>query len=249
MDILVDFRSIQQENIGEKKLVSQNKYSNFDFDDTTCLYYKSHRIQKTDPITFDDLMDTNAFKFYNMWDPYTGKRIEVDPYGPIYLNPITLLHHFYQYRLNNLWIDQSDEADGVYTGYYGDGVGAGEDFEVIGRGIYPEKYLFRLPIPNCYLKKKHDMSLITMGPKLTDDEISHIDNLITKYWKHDMLYKKIYNKIGSLKNLKYYYDIAISKNPTKMDLCNFNNKIVNEIMSNPNEYLNRKAVDIIKGFS
>lgn len=245
--MLVDFRSIQQDNMGVK-----NIYTVSDFDDTTCLYYKYHRIKKTDPISYCELNGNNAFKFYNMWDPNTGNRLDPDPFGPLYFSPITLLRHYHMNCLNNLWIDQSDESDGTYSGYYGDGVGAGEDIEVVGRGIYPEKYLFRLPVNNCYLKKNYDWSIITMGPKLTNDEIANIDILLTKYWKDDHFYKKVYRKIRSLQNLKYYYDIAISKNPVALDLSKFSQKdhtIMIKSSINQNELINRRAVDMIKRLS
>jgi hypothetical protein len=51
-------------------------------------------------------------------------------------------------------------------------VGSGENINIIGRGECPEKYLFRLPIIDCYLEKDYNKSIITMGPKLTIEEIT-----------------------------------------------------------------------------
>src|SRR5437764_8441148 len=134
MELFVDFSSIEQTGIGEKKTNPNKKYLD-EYDDTTCLYYKSHRIKKTDPITFCELTKVNAFAFSNMWDPLTGCRKNDDPFGPLYFNPMNLLQHIYYSRLKSLWIEESDEEAGLYEGYYGEGVGAGEDFEIIGRGI------------------------------------------------------------------------------------------------------------------
>jgi hypothetical protein len=247
MNNFIDFSSVEQ-TVTNKKVIEPIKKYTVDYDDTTCLYYKSHRIQRTDPITFEELNENNSFKILQMWDPYTGTRTENDPFGPIYFHPMNLLQHFYVNRLNGLWIDQSDEDDGLYAGYFGDAVGGGEDYEIVGRGIYPEKYLFRLPIPNCYLKKDHDMNIITMGPKLTNEEICSIDKMIEKEWTFHKLYKKIYKRIGSLQNMKIYYDIAISKDPIKLDLSILNIKKKNEItkQENYNLNLNRMAVEKLK---
>lgn len=247
MDLLIDYSATNQPNIGKKIIDPIQQYMKI-YDDTTCVYYRSHRIQKTDPITFNTLTNDNAFKFSHMWEPYTGLRLGLDPYGPLYFHPINLLQHIYETRLKTLWIEPSDEDEGIYEGYFGEGVGQGEDFEIIGRGIYPERYIFRLPIPNCYLKKGQNMSLVTMGPVLTDREICEIDRLLTKHWSTHALYKKIYTKIVSLYKLKCYYEIAISKNPLAMDLSNVNLSPRDEIMrqDNPNLYLNRIAVEALK---
>ena len=247
MDLFVDFSSIEQKGVGDRKEDPLKKYMS-QYDSTTCLYYKSHRVKKTDPITFDELKEESAFKFPYVWDPYTGTRMGVDPMGPLYFHPMNLLLHIYQTRLKSLWVEESDETDGLYEGYFGEGVGQGEDFEIVGRGIYPERYVFRIPIQNCYLKKTHKMTLVTMGPKLTDREICELDRLINRHWSHHRLYNKIYKKIGSLYRLKCYYEIAISKSPLSMDLSGVELGLRDEIMKqeDPGMYLNRIAVEAIK---
>jgi hypothetical protein len=247
MKLLVDFSCVEQNEIGEKEITPKNKYLN-DFDETTCIYYKSSRLTKTDPISFEEMTETNSFKFPYMWDPYTGGRLDLDPFGPLYFHPINILQTIYHSRLRDLWIEIK-ETDGKYESY-GEGVGIGENFEIIGRGMYPEHNIFRLPIPNCYLKKNHNMSLVTMGPLLNDLEIKEIDELLLKHWSNHKIFKKIYAKIGSLYKLKCYYDIAIAKSPTsivtkrKMKELNFSNNIMRK--TNPNMYLNRLAVDAIR---
>jgi hypothetical protein len=250
MDLIIDFTIIKQPVAPNDILHKQNGKKEYQvpYDETTTLYYKSHRTGKTDPITFDEMNDRNAFKFSSMWNPMTGVRTTDDPFGSIYFNPINLLNHFYNCRLNGLWIGESDENDEMYEGYYGDGVGAGEDFEIIGRGIYPERYIFRLPIPNCYLPPNNNMSLITMGPKLTDSEICSIDQIITNHWYDHLLYDKIYKRIGSLHRLKRTYDIAISKNPTTADLKFLKNGNIGtkDQKKNLGQSINRLAVNILK---
>lgn len=242
INMLVDFTSIKEEKIEDNKkpkiLYKQ------DYDLTTTLHYKLHRIKKTDPFTDEKLDEKTCFRFAFMWDPYSGKRLEEDPYGPLYFNPIYLLRHFYQMRLNKLWMDGEDGFEGAFS----DGVASGEDIEIPSRGIYPECYLFRLPIPDCYIKNTHNMSIVTMGPKLNNSEICELDRLIVKYWSDNKYYNKIYKKIGSLFKLKCYYTIALAKNPTEMDLSGLNIGTREEALEqdNPNLYLSFRAVEAIR---
>ena len=145
MDMLLDFSEIEQIGIGEPVIDPKKQYLD-SYNDTTCIYYKDHRTKKTDPITFEKLKDELSFKFYQMWNPYTGNRYldQTDIFGPLVFHPINLLQHFYQSRLNGLWIPPVDG----YEGYYGDAMGSGNDIE-LSRGTYPERYLFRLPISDC----------------------------------------------------------------------------------------------------
>lgn len=242
-DMLLNFSMVEQKGVGEP-VIDPKKIYLATYDDTTCIYYKKHRSKHTDPIMFDVLKSkSSSFKFCDMWNPDTGNRIGIDPFGPLYFHPINLLQHFYWNRLNGLWV----EPNNGYQGYYGDTVGAGEDIEM-GRGVYPERYLFRLPISNCYLKKGHNMSIITMGPKLTTSEICEIDRIINKFWSNDQIYEKIYKKIGSLYKLKCYYDVAIAKDPINMDLSGIELGNREHILKqpNPNMCLNRNSVEILK---
>lgn len=238
---IIDYSNVDQPNIGLSSLFyEKRKYMNL-YDDTTTNYYRAHRMQKTDPITFEYLDEKTAFKFPYMWNPLTGERLGNDPYGPLYFNPLTLLRHFYESRLNTLWIKPTDG----FQGYYGDGVGAGEDLEIPSRGIYPERYVFRIPIQDCYLKKDHNRSIVTMGPKLTDREICELDRLIKKYWNTNQQFALLYEKIGSLFKMKHYYTVAISKNPNDIDLSglDLNNKFKNIHKSSD---LNRIAIEYLK---
>jgi hypothetical protein len=262
--MFVDYNNVEQSNIGIKPVVIIPNEYNEDYDDTTRSYYKSLRLKKTDPITYEKLTDDNAFKFPYMWDPYTGIRSDqLDPNGPLYFNPITLLLHIYHSRLKTLWLVmggdedndnrdndgyEDEEYEDNYFEGYGEGVGAGENFEIIGRGIYPEHHIFRLPVADCYLKKTHSMSLITMGPILNSREICELDRLIKKHWTHCKEFNTVYQSIGSIYKLKCYYDIAIAKKPSLMDLSCIEVGNKNFVMKHedPDLYLNRTAVDALR---
>jgi hypothetical protein len=243
MDFLLDFSNIEQKNIGVAEVNYKKRYER-DYGETTCGRYRSHRINKTDPITFENIDVNSAFKFPYIWNSLTGERLGTDPYGPLYFNPLTLLQYFYSTRLNSLWIDSGDG----YEGYYGDAMGAGEDIEIPCRGIYPERYVFRLPIQDCYLKKDHNLSIVTMGPKLIDREICELDRLLEKHWSRNPLYCKIYPKIGSLFKMKCYYDVSVSKEPLKLDLSGIELGQRDVILKNtePNRCLNIIAIEALK---
>jgi hypothetical protein len=243
----VDFDNVIQETVEVKKEKHILQYDT-PFDDTTTSYYKAHRIAKTDPIDFIELNDKNAFKFKYMWNPYNGERLKEDIFGPLYMNPVNIVRSIYMNRLNNLWIKSSDTDEGYFQAYYGDNVGIGDDFHISGRGFYPERYLFRIPIVDLYLSPDHRMSIITMGPKLTDQEILEIDKLIVDNWSDHPYIKKIYPKIKSLTNLKKFYDIAICKKPTSLhkSLLTELKLICPKNVTNPDSYINRLAVDALK---
>ncbi len=217
------------------------------FDDKTTLYYRACRHRKIDPIDSSQLDDDNAFKFKYMWNPLNGSimttetgELAEDPFGPLYLSPVNLVKTFYHNRLSNLWIEPSDEATGYFSGHYGDNVGIGDSFEIMGRGSYTERYLFRLPIPDCYCDRDHNKMIVTMGPKLTTTDLIVIDTLIKKYWMSDNDISRIYDRIGTLDRLRTIYEIAISKCPSQ----NPANAAIMD-MSFTNDNINRHAVDML----
>lgn len=180
--------------------------------------YISLRRQKMDPFCFIPMEESTAFVYPYQWDPYTGEKLldsegnqMLDPYGPLYFHPESLIRYFDIHKLDHLWINDSDESGGFFQGIYDCGVGAGEDFEVVGRGTHPEWYLFRLPIINCYLTDDHNEQVITMGPKLTLEELHEIDE---KANRGQSTYRKYHHKKRpSLVQMKQFYDQAISKTP------------------------------------
>ena len=173
------------------------------------------------------------FEFKYKWNPFTGERLGEDPRGSLYFDPDTLIYYFYNNRLNHLWI----EANGEYSGTYGDGLGKGEFFDIIGRGKHPEWYLFRLPLPDAYAQDCSNQ-LITFGPKLTREEIEQIYNLSLEYNN----YKKRFGKSKpNLISLYEHYNNAIKK-PNYEDIEIFGKELIEQQYNQ----LNRISVEIIK---
>ena len=219
---LIDFSELQL----DVDITLENKYAKkketvsytmdngypINYDNETTGYYRAIRKTKVDPIFECPIDERFAFKFKYQWDPYTGKRTEADPYGPLYFDPDSLIKHFYTVRLNNLW----NSPEGEYEGYHGDAVGNGPDFCIKGRGVFPEYNIFRLPILNCYLTKDHNNQHVTTGPELTNDEITEIANLakIKDNIKGMDYYRKSFGRSRpNLIQLKKMWDIATDPAP------------------------------------
>ena len=223
----------------QKNTVLEPKY-NKNYEDRTTEYYKTLRFRKMDPLINVDLDDDNSFKFKYMWDPYTGERQESDPFGPLYFDPDSLIHYFYIHRLKNLWNEPFNDINDYYEGYYGMLVGSGVNINISGRGECPEKYLFRIPIIDCYLEKDYNKSIITFGPRITDEEAKEIDYLASK---NPLNYKMMFSKNRpSLYEMKKYYDEAISNNLNINNYYNYSEEKIKEL-----KYLtNCIAVDKLK---
>ena len=179
-DELIDFDNLNIKLNEPKK--KEIKYD-IEYDNTTTNIYKSYRELKIDPISGENIIDSESFKVPYMWDSITGEKLDKkDPFGSLYFNPIFLLKYFYKKRLNYLWNDELDEGNngGFFEGYYDIGIGSGENFDVVSRGSFPEYYLWRLPIIDCYLQKDHKKSIPTKGPKLNKIEIEEIYKLCLK---------------------------------------------------------------------
>ena len=208
-----------------------------DYDDHTQIHYVMLRKLKLDPITHMEMSEETAFAFPYQWDPYSGTRLDKDPYGAIYFDPHMLARYFYINRTRNLWVQPTDDNNGYYEGYYNDGVGAGEDFYVAGRGHHPEWYLFRLPVTNCYLTKDHNTQVITFGPKLTNEEIKEIND---KLKQTKSVYHRLFRRNPpDLVEMKKLYDLAINTKPTLSNIEDMNQE---QIITERHK-INRKAVD------
>lgn len=219
-----------------------------DYDETTLEYYRVIRQRKMNVFLpgYSDFDSSKSFMYPYRWNPYSGEKIDVDPYGPLCFFPDDLIYNFYIKRLDMLWTDAVDEFGGFYEGFYGDAVGAGKSIEIAGRGSYPERYLFRLPITNCYLPKSHNMIFITMGPILSDEEILEIDELANKFGNY---YRKTYRKNRpSLYKMKQLYDQAISKTPDISKLISKEKEILltNTELAEIRERANKEAVEELK---
>jgi hypothetical protein len=206
-DLLVDFSDEVEPEITIYKLDGRP----IKYDDQTEEYYRVMRERKLDPISAINVDSAWGFNYDYQWDPYTGDKLCIDPVGPLWFDPDSLIYSIYVKRLTLLWNDAVEGDDGTYEGYYGDGIGSGEDMFVTSRGSNTHLYPFRLPIIDCYLTKDHNLALITMGPKLTDEDVKLIDKLAAKKGK---TYEETFGrKRPSLQLMKKLYDTAISVTP------------------------------------
>jgi hypothetical protein len=214
----------------DKKVKIDHNYINYDL--TTRETYRMKRILKIDPLTDKQLNDKKdkIFYFYDKWDPITGERMGADPIGPLCFNALELYGYYFSNRCKGLWYAPENN----FQGYYGELLGSGKDININSRGSNPEKYLFRLPIIDCYLADKHNYSLITFGPILTDDEINTIDNLISGGIRIP------------LKEIKVCYDKALEKNPDINELNKLKNLYPNKSEVDIKEAYNRQYVDCLR---
>lgn len=225
---IVDVSSSNINNKHNKTSIIYNKETN----ET----YRIKRLYKIDPITDMEIPPAQCFEFKYKWNPYNGLRDGLDEIGPLCFNAINLYDYYYMNRYNGLWTPPQDG----FQGMYGDMVGSGKIVNVKSRGTFPEKYLYRLPIIDCYLPITHNLSLVTMGPELTDNEITQIDTIIKK--SHP---KKSHSKFASLTLLKYYYDRAldISPDPDLDEIKELKAKYPNFTDQEINAKFNRYYVD------
>ncbi len=206
------------------------------YDKTTCETYRIKRLYKIDPISDIEIPKELVFEFKNKWNPYNGFRGDIDDVGPLCFNAINLYDYYYINRYKGLWTPPQDGFQGIY----GDMVGSGKNVTIKSRGTYPEKYLFRLPIIDCYLPPTHNLSVVTMGPELTEQEITQIDSIVLKLHP-----KKSNSKFASLTMLKYYYDRAldVSPDPDSDDIKELKSKYPNLSSNEINQKYNRYYVD------
>jgi len=200
------------------------------FDKTTTeTYLVKRRLQKC-ALVDKEIPFGCKFIFKYMWNPLSGERCGIDKVGPLYFNVIELFNYYYNNRYNGLWTPSTYDpvTKQSYEGYYGDLVGSGKDIKINSRGLNPNKYLFRLPIHDCYLYEDHNHSVVTMGPLLTDDEITEIDKIILNLHPN---YKYLLKSYTTLSALKAMYDNALDENPTVDKLSTWVNN--NNININP----------------
>ena len=239
----VDFSDFVEEEQKKPDSLYTREGKTITFDDKTMNYYKTLRFRKMDPILLAEYEDDNClFKFYHEWNPYTGERLGKDPYGPICFHPDSLIRYYYLNRLNDLWsIIETEQLEDAYEGHYDVAVGAGEDVYIQSRGFNPDKYLFRLPIIDCYWTQgTKNESIVTMGPKLSDDEVKQIDILAKKCGSNYLVQYKAQRP--SLVEIKRLYDMAVSKTPAILVLP----AMTPQAMTLAYAKANRTAVDKLK---
>lgn len=189
-------------NLDNYKTEINNKINNkidiIQYDKTTTETYRMKRLYQIDPLINQIIPTHLIFEFKHKWDPYTGKILELDDIGPLCFNALTLYDYYFANRYKGLW----NPPQNNFQGYYGELLGSGNNLEIKSRGTNPEKYLYRLPIIDCYLPLTHNLAIITMGPLLSVEQIDLIDLIVSKYHKNK-------NNFTPLKKLKEYYDNAI----------------------------------------
>jgi hypothetical protein len=176
--------------------------------------YYHYRVNKIDPILQSELptiKNKPFFEFKYKWNPYNGEREEIDKNGSLCFDPDTLVHYFYINRLKKL-VEYTEEN----LQYYGDAVGQGPNFNIVGRGDHRDWYLFRLPIIDGYIDKNNWGQGVTMGPVLTEKELKEIDKLANKYGVNYK--KKFKNSRPSVMHIKKFYDESININP-ELNIC------------------------------
>jgi hypothetical protein len=170
--------------------------------------YRMKRLAKRDVFNDEKILEEECFKYYKIWNPYTGKILDKnDEFGPLCFNGYELSYFYYSNRLNGMW---NAPVDG-FDGFYGDILGTGKNINIISRGHHPQRYLLRLPIIDCYLNEESNYSRITMGPLLSDEEIQFLDNILN--YNKITFNKSISNTPNLLKQIKYNYDEALNPNP------------------------------------
>jgi hypothetical protein len=200
---------------------------------TTETYIVKRRLQRC-ALVDKEIPFGCKFSFKYMWNPLNGERCGIDKIGPLYFNVIELYNYYFTNRYNGLWTPSSYDPilKQSYEGYYGDLVGSGKDIKINSRGFHPDKYLFRLPIHDCYLYEDHNHSVVTMGPLLTNDEIIEIDKIILNLSPQ---YKQLVKSYITLSALKAMYDNALDENPDVSKLTtwvNNNNNSNNQLIKN-----------------
>lgn len=222
--------------------MSDNNYEKNYNDDT--ITYIDNRVEKECPLSCDTMTDDNAFKYPYIWNALTGEIEGKDPHGPLYFNPAWIYRYIHSNILNGLWLNIEGCA-GQHDVY----LGRGQDFVRPNKIPEPNRYIFRVPIQDCYCLHDHNDSLFTLSPKLTDDDVQEIDRLIQEYNMDEV--SGIYNDNTTLSKLKELYDIALNPYPSMKseDIPNsINNKFMLEVVNNGHMFesrvlLNRCAVN------
>ena len=235
----IDFSSIIKKDINNLDELSKSTDETLEeikYDKTTNETYRIRRLFRVDPFTDQEIPTNLMFEFVHLWNPYTGLRDKLDPIGPLCFNAINLYDYYYTNRYKGLWNHPIEQ----FQGYYGDLIGTSKAIKIRSRGSNPERYLFRLPIVDCYLPLGHNYSVITMGPELTDQEISLIDRVVMTLHP-----KKSHSNFASLTMLKFYYDMALepSPDPDSDEIKELKIKYPNLNQREINEKFNRYWVD------
>ena len=123
----IDWKKISNVSESQNLDVKTDKNTSVQYDDTTTETYRIRRLFKIDPLTDLEVREEIAFRFYNMWNPYSGVISGIDPIGPLYFNAINLYNYYFLNRYKGLWVPPQDQ----FQGYYGDAVGTGKKIKEV----------------------------------------------------------------------------------------------------------------------
>lgn len=237
------FNNINLSKYKVDKDENTKKSIDFQYNFITRETLRMKRLSKRDIFNDEIIPIDECFEYFDMWDAYTGKKIgKKDEFGPLCFNGFELCYFYYINRLNGLF----NKPEGEYDGYYGELLGTGIDINIISRGCYPERYLLRLPVIDCYVYENAKHSHVTMGPILTNDEINKLDDILDYNYKN--FNKIICNSAKLMAKIKYHYDEALNYNPNKNDLIYLDliNKHPELGEHDITEKYNRYHVDILR---
>ena len=174
-------------------------------------YYIENRINNICPLSFEKI--SYGYIENRMWNSVTGEFLNTkDPFGSLIFDVNYLVNYFYINRLRHIYTHGNLNQ----TGLFGDAIGKYPNFYLSGRGNNPQWYLFRLPINDCYINKDH-LKYITMGPKLSFQDIINIYDLCKRLNTYHLLFNrplpnivemyKIYHKI--IEKCPYQFDESV----------------------------------------
>ena len=229
-----DYDSVDTDVIDSKTKINKSE----DYDKTTTETYRAKRLLKLDPLSYEIIPPYMEFSYKYKWNPYNGEITGIDPIGPLVFNAFNLYKYFLKNKLNGLWIPPVNDENGNFEGYYGNYIGAGKNINIDSRGEHPQKYLFRLPIIDCYLPKNYNFSVITMGPLLDDNDITTIDNTLKDLYKN--------NYYPSIMQIKKIYDDAITNNYDMIELRKKYGYLLSD--AEIKDKYNRSFVELLKNY-
>lgn len=250
---LTGYKKDQEE--AHKKKVEKKKESLYvingkavHYNDETMTQVRSMRRSRFCAITLAPIdIPESVFEYPFIWNPVDGSVVTddsgpvCDPYGPLCFNVNDLIYYWWHHRLDGLWIPETVEM----PAHYGVRLGAGKNFAVTSRGIHPEWYLFRLPVPPyCYLEKGLVHQVITMGPEMSRDQVETIYKLATvdrvglkPRFEHEMR-----RRLPNLLEMYDQYNAAIDDTPNVGDTSELDKATIMELKTQAN----LKALEVLK---
>ena len=171
-------------------------------------FYIENRINNICPLSFEQL--SYGYIEKRMWNPITGQFSTTnDPFGALIIDVNYLVNHFYINRLRHIYTHGNINQ----SGSFGDAIGKYPDFYLPSRGTHTQWYLFSLPINDCYIDKNL-LKYITMGPKLSLEDIIDIYDLCIRLNTYQTIFKR---PIPNIVEMYKLYHKIVEKCPYNLD--------------------------------